>query len=77
MNKELDTYVKTLGVPTLNFLERWRDMSIPDNSKELAKIAEDEDMPSHQIEAVRNYNLSRRYIVDNQIKQLYKLKYLG
>ncbi len=33
VNKELDTYVKSLGVPTLNFLERWRDIYIPDNSK--------------------------------------------
>jgi len=33
MNKDLDTYVKSLGVPTLNFLERWRDVNIPDNSK--------------------------------------------
>jgi hypothetical protein len=73
----MDTYVRSLGVPTLNFLERWRDMNIPDNSKQLAILAQLEDIPSHQIEAVKNYNLSRRYIVESQIKQLYKIKYLA
>ncbi len=53
VNQELDSYLKTLGIPTLNFLEKWRDTYIPDNSKQIALLSKIEEIPAYQLEAVR------------------------